>query len=201
MDLKEQQKKFKNEIAELGKRHYETEGKLGKERARLDAAKARRSELVAELADADEATEGWAQGELDKIDQEIISRKRLVEAHESALAKIATETASLLAKLAKVEQAINHAEREKAFAAWLSDYKSRLSALDAKLADSRTALGELSIAAERGVQEFGGRANYFLDMTLDEFITSQANCERHGWKLAVPVFKPMNIMLQPMVRR
>lgn len=101
MDLKEQQNKLKNQIGELEKRRSETEEKLGKERAKLDAAKAARTELVSELADADPATEGWAEGQLDKIDREIVSRKRFIEGHEASLAKIASEVTPLRAKLAE----------------------------------------------------------------------------------------------------
>lgn len=201
MDWQAEKEKLTKQIAGLETKRRDIEGKLAWERKALDAATATRAGIVAELADADASTQGWAESEIDKLDREIISRRRFIESHEGVLAKIAADAASLRNELAQVEATLAQQEHERAFEAWKAQIIQKLRTTRESLANARTDVGELNMLAARGVEKFGGQLSNFLPPLFDSFLIDEANPEQRGWKIATPWYRDVRIVISPMVKR
>jgi hypothetical protein len=200
MDKAAQAAKLKTQIAELDKRQGEVEGKLSMEQSALQRATQQRARLVEEFVGADAATVGWAETEIDKLDREITSRRRFIEAHESALRKIVAESESLRLEHVAVERALQQEAEEKALVNWQAELKQAVASASEHMAASREALAALNAAASRGADRFGARAHTVLTPLFEQFVFSHANLEQAGWRDSFPQYTRLFFTIRPMTR-
>jgi hypothetical protein len=141
-------------------RKRETGGKLDHERNRLYTDEADRRGKLELLAGADDdAMRGYLENEIDGLDESIRSHKRLIEALESALAKVTAEVEQVNREWKALDEAVEAQERAERFQEWKVEVERRYNTASDNLDAARTSLGELGIAAREGREEFGPQAD------------------------------------------
>jgi hypothetical protein len=196
---------LRKQLAVLDTRKQETESALARERATHARVTGERAKLVEELAGADDATAGWAHGELDRLDSTLRLSSRLAESFEKALSKIANEVEALNAEVLEVERVIRAEERAKALEAFRINLQQAARRAGESLDSARADLAALVILETNTVLAANGGAQHeanihrICEPILDEFTRQQANLDSRGWR-PFQGFRGLQFLIRPMTR-
>jgi chromosome segregation ATPase len=190
MTATERAAELRKKIAALDGRRREAESALARENAAQRDMAARRLALVEELPDADEATTGYLNAEIDDIDSRLLVSSRLVEALSNSTPKLTNEIAVLNAELSEVQGILDAAARAADLKAF--DAKVQYAGKEAEraLAYAREALSTLNRLSADGCSAFGLPAQRLCDSVFGALHERENNLGRDGWKTAVPAHQP-----------
>ena len=196
---------LRNQLKVLDTRRGEAESALTRERATHAHVTAERAKVVEELAGADDATAGWAHGELDRLDSALRLSSRLAESFEKALSKTAKEIEGLHAEVLEVERVVRAEERAKALEAFRINLQQAARRAAASLDSARADLAALVILETNTVLAASGDAAHEVNIhricepILEEFTRQQANPDSRGWRLFHGL-RGLQFLIRPMTR-
>ncbi len=181
------------------------EGNLAREQNDLRTAEESRKTYVELLSDQrnDLATEGYLHSEIDRLDSEITSHKRLIEAHSAALAKDVGVLERVRVEWNELDREVEVRERAQRF----EQGKERIAARYADAGDCleklRLLLGDQVMDEFAFSEEFAAEASRFLTEERERFFTRQNRQNNRlrdvwGWNGGQMQFlvKPMQKILQ-----
>ena len=201
----EQAGALRKQLAVRNTRRQESESALAREHATHARVTAERAKLVEELAGADNATAGWAHGELDRLDSALRLSSRLAESLEKALAKAVHEIQALGAELMEVESAIRAGERAKALEAFRINLQQAARRASESLDNARADLAALVLLETKAVLGANGDAVHegnihrICEPILADFTSQQANLDSRGWRLFQGL-RGLQFLIRPMTR-
>lgn len=178
----------------------EVESGHARERAALAQAEETRLALVKELADADAATEGWAHGEIDKLDSQIVVLTRKTSALGNALKAIEVELEPFATELREVEQTIQAEQRAEALRVFQSKMEHAVKTASGALANARERLADLNRLAAEGVEMYADAGLRIVGPVVEEFVLGEANLDVRGWKPSRPVYTRLEFVVRSMTR-
>jgi hypothetical protein len=179
--IKEQLTNLDRRRRDAGAKRRDTEQKLQNERLNLTCAESQRAELLPDLTHDDVAVNCWAANELDRIDSDILARKRLIEALEASLAKIVVEVDQVDREWKALDEAVEAQERAERFEQWKVTQAGRYATASELLDRVRLALGELCIGNREGAEAFGPQAHQFLTVEAEKFFRTQNSLDSRGF--------------------
>lgn len=191
---------LRKKIAALNERKRELESKHTNERAVFAAAEGTRLALIKELAGADEAMEGWANSEIDKLDSSLVGLGRKVSALESALAAVAVELEPFTRELTEVERAIQEQERAERLRVFQSKMQHVAKVASDTLANARERLADLNRLAAQGVEAYGDAGLRVCGPIVEAFVLGEANLDARGWKPSTPSYTHLEFWIRSMTR-
>ena len=180
----------KEKLTDLDRRQRESAGRkkqfedgLSLHRGYVKQAEERRKRLVEDdLVSDDPATVAWAQNEIDQLDIEIATDRRLVEAHSAAVAKATIELEQVNREWKALDEQVEAQERAEKFEAWKVKQTGRYNTATELLDGVRLALGDLCIGNREGVEEFGPQAHQVIIPLTESFMSRQMNLDSRGFQ-------------------
>jgi chromosome segregation ATPase len=151
------------------------EGNLAREQNDLRTAEASRKTYVEFLGnhENDAAMTGYLENEIDRLDAEITSHKRLIESYSAALARVTADLDQVRVEWNALDREVEERERAEKFEVGKSRIAKKLADAGDVLDNARLILGDTVMDMFHFSEEFGPAALQFLRAEAEKFFSRQ----------------------------
>jgi chromosome segregation ATPase len=189
---------LQKKLDSLGQQYREAESALSRERTAHESLTAQRTKLLEELPGADDATSGWAHGEIDRLDGALQISSRVMEALQNSLSRLTGEKTTVHGEYIAAQEIVRQETRTRELAAFQTQIEIDRRAAEQALDAARSALFTLNRTLVRGEEIGGGSA----ESISETFRHQQHNPELLGWQSSgFPLPVNLTFTLRPAFKR